>query len=376
MYGNLKGSTVVPRIKRGGGLSYELFRVADVGGGTAMGDAVRREAGAIGLTPLSAQTEEHPLDRAVKYVGGSWRRYLAFAVRELPGRHGKDQLSWVSRGKEEEMNTVLAIVLASAVGLAALLGVGWLGLQIPPQSFPAYPEQTPALDTVELPTDLPAPVARYYKTVIGDQIPVIASAVITGRGRLRVKGITFPARFRFTHVAGQGYRHYIEATVFGYSVMKVNEWYLDGKARMELPVGVIENEPKIDVAANLGLWGESVWLPSILITDPRVRWEAIDDTTARLVIPFGEEEDTFTVAFDPQTGLIRTMEALRYREATDEVKIPWRNEPLGWQAFCGVKIPSPAATTWLDEGTPWAVWTIEDVTYNVDVSEYVRARGY
>ena len=274
------------------------------------------------------------------------------------------------------MNTVLTIVFASAVGLAALLGIGWLGLQIPPQYFPAYPEQTPALDTVDLPADLPAPVARYYKTISGDRIPVIESAVITGRGRLRVKGITFPARFRFTHVAGQGYRHYIEATVFGYSVMKVNEWYLDGKARMELPVGVIENEPKIDMAANLGLWAESVWLPSILITDPRVRWEAIDDTTARLVVPFGEEEDTFTVAFDPQTGLIRTMEAMRYREATDEAKIPWSNEPLGWQAFHGVKIPSPAATTWLDEGTPWAVWTIEDVTYNVDVSEYVRARGY
>jgi hypothetical protein len=193
---------------------------------------------------------------------------------------------------------------------------------------------------------------------------------------LRVFGLRFPARFRFTHVAGQGYRHYIEATIFGYPVMKVNEWYLDGKARMELPVGVIKNEPKIDMAANLALWGEAVWLPSILVTDPRARWEAIDDTTARLIVPFGEEEDTFTVTFDRETGLMRTMEAMRYKEATDETKIPWRNEPLGWQTFHGIEIPSPAATTWLDEGTPWAVWTIEDVVYNVDVSEYIRARGY
>ena len=66
-----------------------------------------------------------------------------------------------------------------------------------------------------------------------------------GRGRLRLPskgGISFPARFRFTHHAGQGYRHYIEATMFGYPVMKINEYYLDGNARMELPVGVIENE--------------------------------------------------------------------------------------------------------------------------------------
>jgi hypothetical protein len=259
--------------------------------------------------------------------------------------------------------------------IIVLVAVGWLGLKVKPKPFPAYPKRTPAPNTVELPTDLPPPVARHYKITIGDQVPVIKSAVITGRGTLRVFGLRFPSRFRFTHIAGQGYRHYIEATVFGYPVMKVNEWYLDGQARMELPVGVIENEPKIDMAANLALWGESIWLPSILVTDPRVRWEAIDDTTARLFVPFGEEEDTFTVTFDPQTGLIRTLEAMRYREATDEAKTPWRNEPLGWQTLNEIKIPSPASVTWLDEGTPWSVWTVEDVVYNADVSEYIRAKG-
>jgi hypothetical protein len=263
--------------------------------------------------------------------------------------------------KEKKMNLVVKVVMALIGILVVLAGIGWLGLQVQPKPFPAYPEQTPAMKTVELPADLPAPVARYYETIIGDRMPVIESAVISGRGTLRIKG--------------QGYRHYIEATIFGYPVMKVNEWYLDGKARMELPVGVIENEPKIDMGANLALWGESAfWLPSILVTDPRVRWEAIDDTTARLIVPFGEEEDTFTVTFDPETGLISAMEAMRYREATDEAKIPWRNEPLGWQTFHGIEIPSPAALTWLDEGTPWSVWTIEDVVYNVDVSEYIKAR--
>jgi len=105
------------------------------------------------------------------------------------------------------------------------------------------------------------------------------------------------------------------------------------------------------------------------------RWEAVDDNTARLLVPFGKEADTFIVTFDPQTGLIITIEAMRYREASDEAKIPWRNEPLGWQTFHGIMIPSSATTTWLDEGTPWAVWTIEDVVYNVDVSKCVRARG-
>jgi hypothetical protein len=62
------------------------------------------------------------------------------------------------------------IVLIGA--LVAILAVGWLGLQVKPKPFPAYPERTPVLKTVELPTDLPAPVARYYETIIGDQIPI------------------------------------------------------------------------------------------------------------------------------------------------------------------------------------------------------------
>ena len=192
---------------------------------------------------------------------------------------------------------------------------------------------------------------------------------------MRVKGLTFPARFRFTHQAGSAYRHYIEAAVLGVPIMKVNEAYLDGHARLELPFGVVENEPKIDMAANLGLWAESIWLPSILVTDSRVRWESIDDTTARLVVPFADREDQFTATFDSETGLLQTLETLRYRDAGDEAKIPWINEVRAWQNFHGLRVPSVGAAIWQDQGRPWAIFTVEHVAYNVEISDYIRARG-
>lgn len=276
------------------------------------------------------------------------------------------------------------MILYAAVTLIMLVPtLIFVSLRVQPRPFAPYPEMTPDLEMVPLPDDLPAPVARYYRAITaashnpgtGDKIPVLDSAVISTRGQIRVAGITFPTRFRFTHEAGQGYRHYAEATLFGRPIMKINERYLDGQARMELPVGVIENEPKVDMAANLGLWGESIWLPTIFLTDPRVRWEGIDSTTARLIVPFEDGEDSFTVFFDPETGLIDHMEAMRYKGATDTEKTLWVNEVLGWAEFHGLMVPSPAAVTWADEGTPWLVVTLDDVAYNVDVTKYIRAKG-
>jgi hypothetical protein len=268
------------------------------------------------------------------------------------------------------------IIIAAVVGvLAVLAALGWLGLQIKPKPFAPYPDDTPPIDTVPLPSDLPAPVSRFYETVFGDEVPVVESAIITGRGKLRLAGITLPARLRFTHDAGQGYRHYIEATIYGYPVFKVNEWYLDGKSHLELPMGVVENEPKVHQAANMGLWGESLWLPSILVTDPLVRWEPIDGNTARLAVPFQGGEDTLTVAFDPETGLIQAMESLRHKQATDEAKTPCLFEASQWSTLQGAMIPLLGSVTWQDEGTPWLVFNVEEIVYNVDVEQYIRARG-
>ena len=41
----------------------------------------------------------------------------------------------------------------------------------------------------------------------------------------------------------------------------------------------------------------------------------------------------------------------------------------------GCYCQSVATITWLDEGTPWAVFNVEEIVYNVDVQEYIRAKG-
>jgi hypothetical protein len=273
-----------------------------------------------------------------------------------------------------ERNMKIIPLVAVVIVIVALFR---LGLQVKPKSFPPYAERTAELKTVPLPAGLPAPVERFYRKVYGGSIPVIETAVIKGQAVISPFGVKLPARFIFVHNAGKDYRHYIEATWFGLPIMKVNESYVDGRSHFELPIlGTFDDDPSFTQGAVLGLWAEAGWFPSIWVTDPRVHWEPVDDHTALLFVPFGEQEENFVVRFNPQTDLIDTMEAMRFRDPGAQAKkILWITRNIAGKYIPGTQISAVGSATWLDQGKPWAVFTLEDVVYNVDVTQYIRRKG-
>jgi hypothetical protein len=250
--------------------------------------------------------------------------------------------------------------------------IGIVGLQIMPKSFSPHHEKTPDMHWIELPSDLPKPVYRHFATTLGDQIPEINSAVVSGKARFKFSGIWMPVRFKAYYIPGRDFYRYMEITWFGLPILKGQDSYInqEGSLRIGGMLNIFEQGDKINQGQNLAMWGEGVFAPSVFVADPEVRWESLNETSARLQVPFGEQKESFLVSFDSQTGLMTQMSALRYRDQEDE-KTPWRIEFLDWDTFHSVKVPVNVAVAWEDEGGPWAFFTIEDVEYNVDVSEKI-----
>jgi hypothetical protein len=248
------------------------------------------------------------------------------------------------------------------------------GFRTAPAPFPLYRASASPVTTQSIPAGLPAPVERFIRYTYGDGVPVYHSAVITGRGTLRFMDVTMPARIRFSHIPTRGYHHYLETTFYGIPVFKVNEHYLDGHTRFELPFGVQENEPELNSAANQGLWAEMVAYPAVWVTDERVRWEGIDDTSARLYIPFGDQEQELVVTFAPDGSSIKRIETMRFKNIGGKQMRWWGEIKPGGYRF-GESPVQHWEINWEDESSPWLVAEIEDILFNADLDQYIQQKG-
>jgi hypothetical protein len=270
---------------------------------------------------------------------------------------------------------VFRVMLLIAAVIGVLTAIGWVGLQIPPRSYAVETiGETP--HTLTIPEDLPPPVLRYASAVYGDNVPDVRSAEVLGRASIMRGGLQMPARFRFYYDAvNPSHYHQIEVTWFTLPIMNVHERFLNGQAILDVPGERIEDDPFTDSASRQGYWAEVLaWVPAIVLHEPQIRWDVVDENTVRMIIPDAPDEEALLVSFDPESRLIQTISAMRYGSIVAGQREQWRCRGLEWSLIDGVPTMERSDIRWNDDA-PWVVWQVEQVALNVDVAARMQQFG-
>lgn len=207
---------------------------------------------------------------------------------------------------------------------------------------------------------LPAPVARYFRTVLTPGQRMIQRALIRHDGnfaRTRNQWKPFASR--------QLYSTAPRAFVWDASIrflplvpLRVRDSYMDGTGSMLGTIaGVVtvvnqQGTPGMGEASLLRYFAEATWFPTALLPSEGVQWTAVDDRTARATLTDGSHTVTMEVYFG-SGGEIARVSALRGRE------VGGRTEPTPWEGHFsdtlrevdGMRIPVSGEVLWvLPEG--------------------------
>ena len=227
---------------------------------------------------------------------------------------------------------------------------------------------------------LPAPVQRYFRTVLKDGQPMIEAVSVDHTGTFNMSesgeqwkpftstqrvitqrpGFDWEARIKMmpgltarvhdAYIAGEGILH---ATLFGL-VSVVN----------------LRGTPDVAKGELIRFFAEAAWYPTALLPGQGVRWEEVDDASAKATLRDGEITLTMLFRFN-EKNLIESVRAeARGRTVGGKViPTPWEGRWKRYERRDGMHIPLEGEAAWMLPEGPKPYWRgrIVSLTY-----EFVR----
>jgi hypothetical protein len=208
--------------------------------------------------------------------------------------------------------------------------------------------------TEDMVSDLPAPARRYLLHAIRPGTPLASSVsfLMSGTMRLKPEQEWMPMKARQIIAPPKGF---VWRADVGEGLMRFSggDHYADGSGRVRFWLwGIIplvqQEGPDVSRAAIGRLACETIWLPSSLLPQRGVKWEALDGESARATMKIGEETITLDLFIEPDGRLreIRTMRWGDQMEDGDFGYIPFGGRVLEERAFGGYTIPSRVSVGW------------------------------
>jgi len=214
---------------------------------------------------------------------------------------------------------------------------------------------------------LPAPVQRYFRTVLTDGQPVVTRAHVQHEGTFNMsetgeqwKPFT-SEQWVTTHRPGFVWNGRV-AVLPGVPA-RVHDAYVAGEGILNVAllglVSVADFRGKGELADGelMRYLAEASWYPTALLPGQGTTWEAVDERSAIATLTDGYTDITMQFAFDDQ-GLIETVRAeARGRTVGDEiVPTPWQGRFWNYEQRDGMLVPIDAEVAWLLPEGEKAYW--------------------
>lgn len=268
---------------------------------------------------------------------------------------------------------IVLIILAFVVAMVGIIAFGsyrWeLGTKTLRTNLEAarLPIQPLKFDAREI-ADLPEPVQRYFRAVLKDGQPLIAAARISHQGTFNMsetgeKWSPFTStQLVITQRPGFDWDGRI-AMIPGINAF-VHDAYVSGEGILHaallglVTVADIRGTPEAAQGELMRFFAEAAWYPTRLLPSQGVRWESIDNSTARATLKDGDTVVSLDFRFD-EAGLIATVSAeARARTVKGSLVLaPWMGRFWDYEVRDGMRIPLSGEVAWqLPDGSLFPYW--------------------
>lgn len=272
--------------------------------------------------------------------------------------------------------TALLVVVAGAIAYGSSrwkTGTNELRAKLEAARLPIRPVTYDAREIASL----PAPVRRYFHAVLKDGQPIVSVAQLAHEGQFNM-GETQAKWSRFTssQIAvtqrpGFDWDGRI-AMAPGLNVF-VHDAYVAGEGILHaallglVTLADVRATPEAAQGELMRFLAEAAWYPTALLPSQGVRWEAINDVSARATITDGATTVSLVFRFDAEGLISGVWAAARYRTVNGVlVATPWQGRFWNYEVRGGMRIPLEGEVGWeLPEGL-WPYWRgrATEVTYD------------
>jgi hypothetical protein len=301
-------------------------------------------------------------------------RWWMVAAAALVGSQALIVSSWTTARAGSFLNLALAIPVVAAAAEARFAQQSRAAVE---QLLSHAPSAPPSLVTADELAPLPPPVRRWLEAsgVVGRERAQVVR--LHQRGEMRTapdQPWMHAEAEQFFTVDEPGFVWTVSVTMKGLPVVG-RDSYQEGRGHMLISVAglhavVDARGPEIDQGTLLRFLGEIIWFPSAALA-PYLRWEPIDDHSARAIMSWRGVEAKGVFTFDDQ-GRAVNMSARRYKSDGGSASLErWEVPSHDWNRLSGVLMPVRGTALWkLGAGDlEYYRWEITDVQYNRTISE-------